>query len=55
MNYQAQKNANKLSSLLLYLEYGIRWPITGGELYYVGLQSPPPFKIFVPPLTILST
>ena len=22
-------------SLLIYLEYGIRWPVTGGELYYV--------------------
>jgi hypothetical protein len=37
MNRQTQKKSNKLSSLLLYLEYGIRWPITGGELYYVGL------------------
>ena len=22
-------------SLFIYLEYGIRWPLTGGELYYV--------------------
>jgi hypothetical protein len=38
------KKANKPSSLVLYLEYGIKWPITGGELYYVGLESSFPLK-----------
>jgi hypothetical protein len=26
-------------SLAVYLEYGIRFPLTGGELHYVSLKS----------------
>lgn len=25
-----------LHRLYIYLEYGLRWPLTGGELYYVS-------------------
>lgn len=32
----AQLLPNVLHRLYIYLEYGLRWPLTGGELYYVS-------------------
>jgi hypothetical protein len=30
------ENSDLRLSLYVYLEYGIRWPVTGGELHYVS-------------------